>query len=514
MTAGSGGGSERENKKNNTRDEVLSRCKSENSPAEACRHGGAGKPVYEHALALYPYCRDSTATMGVFPPTGLEYIATNMKDLVGKVTLLDLRYDRKYQDVGVLADFIENEIDLLCISISWDSQFDEICDLINALPSEVTTVVGGHKATEEVEFLFERCPNIDLVVRGEGEDTIREIIGGVPNCNILGLSYRENGTCVHNENRCLPDISHIPFPDRSLRRHDYHWIQNGVKIVRFTFDTVLASRGCPFNCKFCTFSLNPLGQKRKYTERPIESVIEELESVTADVVLFSDDNFFTNPRRSEKLCDLIIERGISKTFIVQTRIEIAKHPRLLEKAEKAGFKILLVGIESPHDRILEQISKGFTQQQVRDAFKVLNKFHFYVHGYFIYGNIGETEEEMVYIARFAKELKLDSITFQKLRIEKYSTLKEVVENTPGYHCDSVGGPVYSDMYPLKALRRIRNRIRAGFYDFSQICRILKKAYTARVFSAFDIIYAFAKLPKILLGLTRREFEKKGWLSAR
>ena len=468
---------------------------------------------YKHALALYPYFRDSTATMGVFPPTGLEYIATNMKNLVGKVTLLDLRYEEEYQDVKKLFDFIRKEIDLLCISITWDSQFNEVCDLIRALPDEVTTVIGGHKATEEVESLFARCPNIDLIVRGEGEETIREILKGVPHKDILGLSYRENGKCIHNKNRPLPDISHADFPDRSLRRHDYHWIQNGVQISNFTFDTVLTSRGCPYNCKFCTFSLNPLGQKRKYAERSLESVIEELGSITADVVLFSDDNFFTNPRRSEILCDLIIENGIKKTFMVQTRIEIASHEGLLEKAEKAGFKILLIGIESPHDRILKQLNKGFTQRQVRDAFKILNRYRFYIHGYFIYGNIGETEEEMVYIARFGKELKLDSITFQKLRIEKFSPLKEVIENTPGYHCDSVGGPVYSDMHSLKDLRRIRNRIRSKFYNFGQICRILNKVYTARVFSAFDIMYAFAKLPKILFRLTRREFEKKGWLSA-
>ena len=469
--------------------------------------------TYKHALALYPYFRDSTATMGVFPPTGLEYIATNMKGLVGRVTFLDLRYEKEYQDVKTLSDFINNEIDLLCISISWDSQFNEICDLICALPDDVTTVVGGHKATEEVEALFDRCPNIDLIVRGEGEETIKELVKGVPYKDILGLSYRENGKVIHNDHRPLPDIFHADFPDRLLRRHDYHWIQNGVKIARFTFDTVLTSRGCPYNCKFCTFSLNPLGQKRKYAERSLESVIEELKSITADVVLFSDDNFFTNPKRSEKLCDMIIENGIDKTFMVQTRIEISRHKGLLEKAERAGFKILLMGIESPHDKILKQLDKGFNQQQIREAFKVFNKHNFYIHGYFIYGNIGETEEEMVYIAQFAKELKLDSITFQKLRVEKFSTLKEVVENTPGYYCDSVGGPVYSDTYSLKDLRRIRDRIRSKFYDFGQICQILKRVYTARVFSVFDISYAFAKLPKILIRLTRREFEKKGWVSA-
>ena len=468
---------------------------------------------YKHVLALYPYFRDSTATMGLFPPTGLEYIAANAKDLVGKVTLLDLRYEKEYRDVKILSDFISKEIDLLCISINWNSQFKAICDFICKLPDEVTTVVGGKKATEEVEYLFDRCPNIDLIVRGEGEETIREVVNGVPHKDILGLSYRENGTLIHNNNRAHPDISRVAFPDRSLRRHDYHWIQNGVRITNLTFDTVLTSRGCPYHCKFCTFSLNPLGQKRKYAERPLEAVIEELKSVTADVVMFSDDNFFTNPKRSEKLCELIIENGIKKKFIVQTRIEIARHAGLLEKAEKAGFKIFLIGIESPHDKILKQLNKGFTQQQIRDAFKILNKYKFYIHGYFIYGNIGETEEEMVYIAQFADELKLDSISFQKLRIEKYSPLKEVVENTPGYYYNSVGGPVYSDLHSLKDLKRIRDRIKFGFYSLGQIGQILQKVYEARLLTKFDLMYVFMRLPKFLFRLAKRELEKKGRLTA-
>ena len=468
---------------------------------------------YQHVLALNPYFRDSTATMGTFPPTGLEYIAANIKDLVGKVTLLDLRYQQEYQDVNMLSEFINKEIDLLCISITWNSQFNAICDLICKLPDEVPTVVGGHKATEEVESLFVRCPNINLIVRGEGEETIREVVKGFPHKDILGLSYRENGTVVHNKNRSLPDILSVAFPDRSLRRHDYHWIQNGVQITTLTFDTVLTSRGCPYNCKFCTFSLNPLGQKRKYAERPLESVIEELKSITADVVMFSDDNFFTNPKRSETLCELIIENGIKKKFIAQTRIEIARNVGLLKKAEKAGFKIFLIGIESPHDKILKQINKGFTQQQVREAFKILNHYNFYIHGYFIYGNIGETEEEMVYIARFAKELKLDSITFQKLRIEKYSPLKEVVENTPGYYYDSVGGAMYSDRHSLKDLKRIRDRIKFGFYSFGQIGQILQKAYQARLLTKSDLMHVFSSLPKLLFRLAKRELEKKGWLAA-
>jgi anaerobic magnesium-protoporphyrin IX monomethyl ester cyclase len=463
---------------------------------------------YKHALALNPYFGDSTAAIGVFPPTGLEYIAASMKDLVGKVTLLDLRYEKAYQDPKALSRFIRNGIDLLCVSIRWQSRFEDICDFVSQLPPEVCTVVGGYKATEEVEYLFGRCPNIDMVVRGEGEDIIKQIVTGVPYKDVRGLSYRENGGIVHNEIHPLPDITHISFPDRSLRKYDYCWVKHGVRFSRHTFDTILTTRGCPFKCKFCTFSLNPLGQKRSYTERPLESVIEELKTVTADVVLFSDDNFFTNPKRSEQLCDLIIENKIKKIFVVQARIDVARHRRVLDKAEEAGFKVFLIGVESPHDRILKQLEKGITQQQVRDAFAVLTQYDFYLHGYFIYGNIGETEEEMLTIPNFAKEIKLDSISFQKLRIERFSPLKEVVEETPGYYYDRIGGSVYSDHYGRKELKQIRNRIRSEFYDLPQVIHVIRKARRIGLVSGRDLTNIFLKLPLLLYGLARRKTRKK------
>ena len=463
---------------------------------------------YKHALALNPYFGDSTAAIGVFPPTGLEYIAASMKDLVGQVTLLDLRHKGAYQDPKALSKFIRDEIDLLCVSIRWQSQFEDVCDFVSQLPPEVCTVVGGYKATEEVEYLFGRCPNINMVVRGEGEDIIKQIVKGVPYKDIRGLSYRENGRVVHNEIHSLPDLTYIAFPDRSLRKHDYCWVKHGIRFSSHTFDTILTTRGCPFKCKFCTFSLNPLGQKRSYTERPLESVIEELKTVTADVVLFSDDNFFTNTKRSEQLCDLIIENKIKKIFVVQARIDIARHPTVLDKVEKAGFKVFLIGIESPHDWILKQLNKGITQQEIRDAFAVLTQYDFYLHGYFIYGNIGETEEEMLYIPKFAKEIKLDSISFQKLRIEKFSPLKKVVEETPGYYYNRIGGSVYSDPYGRKELRQIRNRIRSGFYDLPQVMHVIRKAHRIGLVRSRDLTNIFLQLPLLLYRLTRKKLERR------
>src|SRR5512135_2536849 len=110
---------------------------------------------YKHALALNPYFAHTTAVMDLFPPTGLEYIAASMKDLVGKVTQLDLRYEKAYQNPARLSEFIRRDVDLVCVSIRWHTQFDRICDFVAQLPDEIPTVVGGYEATLEVEQLFQ-----------------------------------------------------------------------------------------------------------------------------------------------------------------------------------------------------------------------------------------------------------------------------------------------------------------------------------------------------------------------
>ena len=377
---------------------------------------------YKHALFLNPYLESvSTSIMGVFPPTGLEYVATSAKGLADKLTLLDLRYEKDLIDPGRLADFIHREkVDIICASIRWDRQFEDISRRLNLLPNDVSLVVGGYKATERVNELFDICPKIRIIARGEAEETIKEILEDVPLENIQGISYRKDNRVFHNVNRALPDVNAVAIPDRDLRRCKYKLKMGNVNITSTSYDYILTSRGCPYNCKFCTFSLNPLGQKRTYAARSVDSVIEELESISADTVFFSDDNFATDIKRTEKICDLIIERKIKKRFIAQVRIEITNFPSLLDKMTKAGFKILLLGIESPHDWILTQFNKGFDSNAIRKAFSVLRKYPIFTHGSFIYGNIGEVEEEMMQIPRFAKEIGVDTIACSKLRVDKYS----------------------------------------------------------------------------------------------
>ncbi len=465
--------------------------------------------IYKHAICIHPYFRDSHAGslgLAVFPPIGLEYIVAALRPHVGELTFVDLRLPGPLRDLDSLNAYISEKCDLICLSINWEYHFREVCDLVKQLPHHITTVVGGQQATDCVEEIFDMCPNVDMIVRGEGEDTIKEIATGRNPEDILGLSYRLNGGLFHNANRDLGEIENYRFPDRSLRSQDYSLNMGGFALKGEQFDMILTSRGCPYNCKFCTFNMNPWTQKRRYSTRSIEAVMTELEQVKAGMILIADENFFVNPSRAKKICETIVERGIRKRFFVQARIEIFERPDVLQAAVNAGIKVMLLGIESPTDRILEQLNKGFDTEKVRRAFEVFRQFPIYYHGYFIYGNIGETDEEMLRIPAFARELGLDSITYQKLRVDKYSPLRELVEADQRYFIgdDRI---VYQKGIGRQGLKKISREITRSFYTPAHLVSILRKLFSVGLFTGRDVPALLSSLPAVLYDMTGREFKK-------
>ncbi len=452
---------------------------------------------YRHVLCLYPYVADQRPGIGIWPPTGLEYIATAIKGRVDKISLVDLRFDGTLRRQARMEEFIRAGVDLIFISVYWKARYASICAYIRSLPAGITIVAGGREASDNTEDLLEKCPNLHAVVRGEGEQTVQEIVDGHPWDQIQGLSFRQAGRVIHNPNRPLQAIEEITPPDRSMRRYKYVPILRGMRLLPLQFDTVLSSRGCPYHCTFCTFSLNPLGQKRDYVSRSPESVVDEIAASPARMILFADDNFFHEPLRVERICDLLLERGIEKRFFANARLEIAQHPEILDKAYRAGFRMILLGIESASDRVLKQMNKGFNTQQVREAFTVLRKWPFYYHAYFIYGNVGESEEEMLAIPGFARELGVHSISLSRLRVDKYTPLRRLIEKTPG-HRISNNGYVYSDAFDKYRLRKIRNQIRNGFgLRPAQIIRMLSMIRRADILSGRQMLRLSLAAPLVL-----------------
>ncbi len=435
----------------------------------------------KNILAVYPYQRRSSETR-FMPPMGLEYVMAAVEDLVDKITIIDMRLEDDYD----LCKFIDSETETVCISMNWwPSELEggvvREFDLINRIPRDVLTIVGGRWATLHVDRLFESCPNIDIIVKCDGDETIRELATSSSPAKIRGISYRANRTVYHNPLRRLARLSETVYPNRMLRRYKYSVAARGIDLG-ITIDSVLTSRGCPFRCKFCTYNYDSLGRRRPWQARSPESVVAELQKIDADVVFFADNNFCLDMDRVAAICDLVVRERIQKTFSVEARIEIARRPDVLAKMVQAGFRIIFFGLESAYDKTLRQLNKGFTVDQVRAAFNIFRRYNFVRCAFFIVGNIGETEREMFQISKFAKELGVDFISLSYLRAEQGSALVQIVKDTPGYHIAAGRKPkVYSDKYPPTKLRKIHHAISTDFYYSAHMLHSLHSLLSLRLF---------------------------------
>jgi len=459
--------------------------------------------MYRHVLCVFPYPRSSSSRIS-FPPLGLEYIAAALRPYAEKIDLVNYWHER----TPSARAFLRPETDLVCYSINWREHLDFIRDDINSLPKGILTILGGRTATEDPRYWLDACPNADAVVCGDGEQAIAEIAQGRPWSEIAGLAHRgPNGQVLFSRPRANAPLDDNLLPARDLRRHSYYLTSKGLS-TGIKVDQVAGSRGCPFNCKFCNFSINPWGVKRCWAARSPESIVRELEQIDADLVLFVDDVFTHQPERVAEICDLLIARKIRKNYIINARSEIAARPDVLRKMEQAGFLALLIGVESTQDATLKSMGKGVTIAQLRRRFEVFRKSKMIINAYFIVGNIGETEEQMLSTASFARSLGVDLIHVSRLRNEPYSGLGDLVAQTPGYHVDPQGF-VYSDAYSAEHIAGLRKQIDKRFHTPLHVARVvlkLSRALTWRI-KARAMLTLPVFLARLVVSQTARKVRK-------
>ncbi|MFX0134772.1 MAG: B12-binding domain-containing radical SAM protein [Candidatus Hodarchaeota archaeon] len=273
----------------------------------------------------------------------------------------------------------------------------------------VTTVVGGFHPTLNPDMIKE--PNVDYIVRGEGEFTFKELVNGLDPREIMGLSYKENngnngnnGGFHHNEPRAfIQNLDILPYPRKDLVNYSpYHYLW-------VPADVVETSRGCPFDCSFCCVTKFYCRTWRK--KSPIR-VIKELMLVprTQKLVFFVDDNFTLDHKRVKRICHLIRQYGINKRlfFVCQTRVDdIAKDPEMVREMARSGFICFFIGFESFKQMSLNNMNKKISLKQAKKAVEVCHKNGIMVFGSFIVGNIGETREDTLKTFKLMKELKID-----------------------------------------------------------------------------------------------------------
>ncbi len=280
-----------------------------------------------------------------------------------------------------------------------------IADRVRAMG--IPVIMGGPHVTYLAD---EALAHADFVVRGEGEAALgafidaRERGGGydkVPN-----LSYKdESGTIVHNP--LAPratDLDGIPFPDFSLLRPDAKGLKHMPSIP------VLTSRGCPFDCSFCSVT-GMFG--RKYRFRSTKNIVEELRlySGRRTMIFFYDDNFAADPKRTRELCEAIVREKLHIRWTTQVRADVTRDPDLVGLMKRSGCHTVYIGFESVNPDALEDMKKKQTVAEIAEAVRVFRRHRINIHGMFVLGFDQDDWRSVRKTVRFAKRARLTSTQF-------------------------------------------------------------------------------------------------------
>jgi len=284
---------------------------------------------------------------------------------------------------------------------------NEIARLIKNLYPESKVILGGIHPTILPDGVLEN-DDIDFVLRRECEETLIEFYDAIKNrsdySKIKGLSFKTNGKVIHNPTADLPDLNQLsPFPYYLFDKH----------LDRYNFSFIASSRGCPYDCIFCSQRIIS-GQKFRYV--PTEIVLDEMDLLINKYkqrhINFVDDNFTANPQRIIELCEGMIKKRFYEkaTFDCQTRAD-AINDDILNLLKKAGCRLINFGLETASERLMVILNKRETVQDNIKAVKMAKKHGFGVSGTFIFGLPTETREERWQAYRLAKELNLDYVRF-------------------------------------------------------------------------------------------------------
>jgi anaerobic magnesium-protoporphyrin IX monomethyl ester cyclase len=285
----------------------------------------------------------------------------------------------------------------------------------------IRTITGGQHFTATAQQSLEEYPNIDTIVRGEGEQTLTELVQNLDKkkpdlSSIKGISFRDRGKIVHNQPRNLiENIEILPYPGYHLVKdslHKYHFA--GMAGRDAPYALIEGGRGCPHECTFCTQWKHWEGTWRAKTP---ERIADEMgfchQNFGSKFIWLTDDNL-GGGNRIGTLADEIIKRKMPDdvTWFVQARCDdIIRNKDVLPKLRKSGLIWVLLGVENSEQSVLDNFNKGITPNEAKEAVKLLKKNGIFAHAMLIIGNRKDTEKSISRMREFANELDPDFVMF-------------------------------------------------------------------------------------------------------
>jgi anaerobic magnesium-protoporphyrin IX monomethyl ester cyclase len=370
----------------------------------------------------------------VFQPLELAYVAALLEEQ-HKVSIIDAPTEgrgnleeidgTKYR-VGLsnkeIADRVKRwspELVEIHIPFSgWWKTAYEVASTVKSIDKDIVTVLSGlYPSARSEDSLMH--PNIDFVVIGEAEYTMSELIGALEQGTtanfkeIKGIGYIKNGETIITPPRpAIQDLDALPFPARHLLPMEEYFVavkENPPRgEIRKPWTMMITSRGCPYNCIFCSIHV-VMG--KKWRGRSPENVIEEIENVVQTYhvkqIDFLDDNMTLNTKRMAAICDLIVKRGLDIEWYTPNGVRAdTLDENLLRKMKASGCKKIRIAPESGVQRVVDKIiKKDLDLKKVENAVILSKKAGIKVGCFFIIGLIGETKEDIEATIKYAYKLK-------------------------------------------------------------------------------------------------------------
>ena len=339
---------------------------------------------------------------------GLGYVseALSLHGITNQVISVGSYGDEKALYASV-REFSPDLIGFTMRSLNFRHNYGVIARIEEAFPSVATLVGGPHMSTFKEKALAD-CPAIDFGVVLEGEETIVELCRRErPFEDILGLLYRTPEGEIHyaGPRPFIQDLDAVAFPTYST------FMAHHNKVV-----PIVSSRGCPYSCIFCPVGVT-IG--RKWRARSAANVAEEIEWWYRKGYRqfdFTDDNFTLQKKRVYEFCEEVERRGLKGTlFSCGNGIRADGVDRaLLARMKEVGFYQVSFGVEAGNDRILKNIKKGETIDQIRSAIAYACELDYQVKLTFLIGSPGETWADIEDSLRLAKEFPVWKVNFFNL----------------------------------------------------------------------------------------------------
>ncbi len=334
--------------------------------------------------------------------TGPMYLAAVLMQDGHEVEVLDLLVSepsrRKVEEA--LSDFGPDVVGITSVTMTFPKAA-EILGWVKQCEPHVKTVMGGPHVTFAAERSLRECEAADIVVRGEGEETVLELARVLSEdgdlSRVRGLSFRRDGVIRATQDRPLvAELDSLPFPAwDKLPLARYRALRGKVG--------VLSSRGCPHGCIFCV-GQRMVGRKGRF--RSPDLVADEIEWLASrgfSSIGIDDDLFTLRQSHVEALCGEIRSRHLPITFHAFARVDTV-NPQLLKTMRDAGCADILYGVESGCQEILDGIGKKIRLEQIRKAVAMGREAEISIFASFILGLPGETPETLRRTAEFARSL--------------------------------------------------------------------------------------------------------------